>query len=141
MPKINDDLLRGAKDRARAEYETNLGKVILVSQLSAYQHEHSIELAFDPPLRAVVEPSTFDSDIYRVLDGWLDPTWCIRPLEDRIPEGCSSFWVYATSWPVSAVALAETERRGTSPRQGADFQTTGEVYVEPIPDFVDFTRV
>ena len=130
--RINEDLYHLAKQLAREEYERNLGKIILVHCCVAYQDYDTVDLIFNPPLRAVVERTDLDSDIYRVCDDWMDPIWNIRPLEERVPENCSSFFVHATSWPLSDKATEAQQETG-------NFTPTYEK--EPLPTFVDFTLI
>jgi hypothetical protein len=127
--KFDEDRYHLAKQLVREAYEANLGKIILVTSATGYKDGDSIELHFAPPLRAVVQTSDLDSDIYPICGEWMDPVWIIEALDER-PEltDVSSLFVYATSHNLKDGSTSD-----------AKFTLTGETYVRPKPDFVDFT--
>jgi hypothetical protein len=85
--------------KALLDYESVLGKTILVSDASGYHNEDSGDLLFDPPIRFRVI-KTIKSDVLRWMDlEWLDPVYNVEPVDsDPRLEGWRSFWVYGASY-------------------------------------------
>lgn len=84
--------------KAEEDYKAALGRVVLVSHLTCYMGEDSVDLDVDPPARMRVIQTPV-SDLQHRVDQWLDPYWNLELL-DYHPKlnGARSFWTFGKSY-------------------------------------------
>src|SRR3972149_2024944 len=82
----------------KADYGRIKGRPILVSELTGYRDDHSIDFGLEPPALVMVA-HTSDGDLSHQVDQWLDPYWNLTLLEPHPQlKGVESLWMFGTSY-------------------------------------------
>lgn len=85
----------------KRDYAAVAGKVIMLQAVTGYDaKDEPVERSLDPPVAFLVSADVPDSELTRVCDAWVDPTWDVVPQEPKDPQinDLGSFFCYGPSY-------------------------------------------
>ena len=85
----------------KRDYAAVAGKVIMLQAVTGYDAKDVlVERLLDPPVAFLVSTEVPDSELTRVCDAWVDPTWDVEPQEPKDPQisDLGSFFCYGPSY-------------------------------------------
>jgi hypothetical protein len=91
------------------DFDEIKGRVLLVSHLTGYKGDDSIDIDLTTPAKVRVS-ATPESDLFHQIDDWVDPYWNLELVEPH-PElaDVRSLWMFGHSYSIKGVDPARFE--------------------------------